>query len=177
MVDRTGLENRRAARSRGFESLSLRQVKQRTNGKIDAMRKCPESAMRVCAANLPARLAWGLLAVMALRLTAGTAPLIVNEPAEHFFVVNAKSLVTKTEGKANAFSNLWDFRFPPEVDCTERGVERYVDALAGGNLTHLFVKTGEKFIEIPPVFPYNDYNKTRRVSCYYLLLRETRAKP
>ena len=26
MVDRTGLENRRAARSRGFESLSLRQV-------------------------------------------------------------------------------------------------------------------------------------------------------
>ena len=26
MVDRTGLENRRAARSRGFESLSLRQA-------------------------------------------------------------------------------------------------------------------------------------------------------
>ena len=28
VVDRTGLENRRAARSRGFESLSLRQVMQ-----------------------------------------------------------------------------------------------------------------------------------------------------
>ena len=112
---------------------------QRTKGKIEAMKKRPASAMRVCAAKFPARLAWGVLAVMALRLTAGTAPLIVNEPAEHFFVVNARSLVTKTEGKANAFSNLWDFRFPPEVDCTERGVERYVDALAGGNLTHLFV--------------------------------------
>ena len=31
MVDRTGLENRRAARSRGFESLSLRHMTYREN--------------------------------------------------------------------------------------------------------------------------------------------------
>ena len=65
--------------------------------------------------------------------------LIVNEPAEHFFVASAKSLVRETEGKPNAFTSLWDFRFPPDITCTEQGVERYVDALAGGKLTHLFI--------------------------------------
>ena len=83
-----------------------------------------------------------MICAMACAARAGTRPsmpLIVNEPAEHFFVATAKSLVLETEGQPNAFTSLWDFRFPKDVTCTEQGAERYVDALAGGNLTHLFI--------------------------------------
>ena len=69
-------------------------------------------------------------------------PMIVNEPAEHFFVFAADSreaVVDRTEGEPNAFSGLWEFRFPPDITVSEAGVRRYVDALAGGNLTHFFI--------------------------------------
>lgn len=81
-----------------------------------------------------------LISLILAAMTSAAKPVvIVNEPAEHFFAVVAKSLVASTEGKPNAFSMLWDHRFPPEVDLSEKGVERYVDALAGGKLTHLFI--------------------------------------
>lgn len=66
----------------------------------------------------------------------GSAPLIVNEPAEHFFV--ACTPLESATGP-DAFASLWDFRFPADIDLSERGVERYVDALAGSRLTHLFI--------------------------------------
>ncbi len=66
----------------------------------------------------------------------GTAPLIVNEPAEHFFLACTP---LKEAAEPDAFASLWAFRFPAGVDLSERGVERYVDALAGGKLTHLFI--------------------------------------
>ena len=80
-----------------------------------------------------------VLALAAAGCAVERAPLIVNEPAEHFFFMCAKSRIGETDGKPNAFTNLLDFRFPPDVTFSERGVERYVDALAGGNLTHLFI--------------------------------------
>ena len=86
------------------------------------------------------------LALVLAALTLATAgfagermTLIVNEPAEHFFVASSKAAVGETEGRPNAFANLGDFAFPADVTCTAEGAERYVDALAGGNLTHLFI--------------------------------------
>lgn len=67
------------------------------------------------------------------------APLIVNEPAEHFFYMCSKPRLSATDGKPSAFADLLDFRFPPDITCTEQGAERYVDAIAGSNTTHLFV--------------------------------------
>jgi len=66
-------------------------------------------------------------------------PVIVNVPAEHFFVASTPPSKVPVKGVPDAFSGLWDFRAPSDVDVSERGVERYVDALAGGRLTHLFI--------------------------------------
>lgn len=75
----------------------------------------------------------------AVRAEGGASvPLIVNEPAEHFFTFRQNRVVLETEGKSNEFANI-RYPFPGFVDVSEQGVERYVDALAGGNLTHFFI--------------------------------------
>ena len=69
----------------------------------------------------------------------GRPPVIVNEPAEHFFVASTRRAKGSDKGEPDLFADLWSFPFPDGIDLSERGVERYVDALAGGRLTHLFI--------------------------------------